>query len=144
MAQPNQITVADVRIAMDGIKDPCSCVTGAPAGLAEMGLIHGVTITAVEGGFKVALRITATEPTCPFGMMFTKEAERRLRELPGVVETDVTFDPLQDWTELDADPAYRERLDAVRRLRGLDPALLGGGRGKGEGIGRQVEPERRS
>ena len=141
MDHGKKVTIREVRSALDEIKDPCSCVTGAPAGLHEMGLVHDIAISAVSGGTKVSLRISATEPTCPFGVMFTKEAERRLLALPGVVETAVTFDPFKDWTELDASPEWRARIDAVRRERGLDPVLLGGGQGKGEGIGRTVRME---
>ena len=115
-----------VRAALDQIKDPCSCVAGAPAGLSEMGLVKQVRATGTLNGVTVEVLLIATEPTCPFATMFVGEAERRIEAIPGVVSVVVRFDAHADWSEMDASPSYRERLNAVRRRRGLDPELLSG------------------
>ena len=125
-AVPVAVDEAAVRTALDQIKDPCSCVAGAPAGLSEMGLVQQVRTTQTVAGVTVDVVLIATEPTCPFATMFVGEAVRRIEALPGVAAAQVRFDPHGDWSEMDATPSYRQRLNAIRRRRGLDPDRLSG------------------
>lgn len=111
-----------IRKALDNIKDPCSCVAGVPAGLSEMGLVPAIRIK----GSVVEIDLIATEPTCPFAMMFLEQAKAVVSALPDVKEVIVHYDACVDWTEHDADPAYRARLNAFRRQRGLAPNVLAG------------------
>ena len=120
------VTETVVRAALDEIKDPCSCVAGAPAGLSEMGLVRDVVIEVTDAGARVAVTLIATEPTCPFATMFTDHAQAAVAALAGVTEANVRFDPRGDWCELDASPDYRMRLNAMRRARGFEAGPLSG------------------
>jgi len=94
----------EIRAELNGILDPCSVVAGAPAGIDEMGLIRRLTVTDARGGVAVGVRIGVTEPGCMMGASFAIKARERLEALPGVVAADI-------------DPAYAERLAAVRASR---------------------------
>ena len=107
----------EIRAELNGILDPCSVVAGAPAGIDEMGLIRRLTVTDARGGVAVGVRIGVTEPGCMMGASFAIKARERLEALPGVVAVDVELDHAGDWDPADIDPAYAERLAAVRASR---------------------------
>jgi metal-sulfur cluster biosynthetic enzyme len=107
------MTAAEIRAELDAIVDPCSVVAGAPAGIAELGLVREVE---VRHGV-VRVRIGLTEPGCMMGASFVVQARERLARLPGVARVDVELDHAADWHPTDADPAYQERLRAVRARR---------------------------
>ena len=111
------MTPAEVCAALDGIVDPCSVVAGAPAGIAEMGLVREVAIGECVEGTTVRVRIGLTEPGCMMGASFVVKARERLAALPGVARVDVELDHAADWHPSDADPAYQERLRVVRAER---------------------------
>jgi metal-sulfur cluster biosynthetic enzyme len=111
------VTAAEVRAALDEIVDPCSVVAGAPAGLAEMGLVREVSVGESPAGAVVRVRIGLTEPGCMMGASFVVKARERLAALPGVARVDVELDHAADWHPSDADPAYQERLRSVRAER---------------------------
>src|ERR1700689_143971 len=77
---------AAVRGCLDEIADPCSMASASPMGLAEMGLVKAVTVSA-DGDVRIDLRLTS--PTCNMLGFMAEEATRRVRELPGVRSVEV-------------------------------------------------------
>jgi metal-sulfur cluster biosynthetic enzyme len=114
-AQPNE---AEVRAALNEIVDPCSAAAGAPAGLDEMGLVREVEVRSEPTGARVRVTIGLTQPLCLMGIPFMNSARERLSGLPGVAEVEVSLASGIDWTPARLAPAYRERLERVRRSRG--------------------------
>ena len=106
-----------IRAELNEILDPCSVVAGAPAGLAEMGLVRALSVTEAAGGVAIAVRIGVTEPGCMMGASFALHARRRLEALSGVVSVDVQLDHDADWEPADLDPAYAARLASVRSAK---------------------------
>ncbi|MBA2343351.1 MAG: DUF59 domain-containing protein [Thermoleophilaceae bacterium] len=106
-----------VRAELNQILDPCSVVAGASAGIEEMGLIRALSVDQAPGGVAVEVRIGVTEPGCMMGASFAIKARERLEALAGVVAVDVQLDHEADWEPSDIDPAYAERLAAVRVAR---------------------------
>ncbi|MCG8442306.1 MAG: iron-sulfur cluster assembly protein, partial [Caulobacterales bacterium] len=58
------IDEAAVRACLNTIIDPCSEAAGAPAGLADMGLIDSIEIEEAEEGARVRIALCVTHPTC--------------------------------------------------------------------------------
>ena len=58
---------ARIRAAINTIIDPCSRAAGAPAGLADMGLIRTLEVTASDTGLHVRAVIGVTEYGCLLG-----------------------------------------------------------------------------
>ncbi len=69
-----------------------------PASIVELGLVYLVTSEPVEGGHRVAVRMTLTAPACGIGPILVDDVRRKVLEVPGVVEADVelVFDPPWD------------------------------------------------
>jgi metal-sulfur cluster biosynthetic enzyme len=111
------VSEADVRAALDEVLDPCSVVAGAPAGLAEMGLVRALEISERDGGAVVRLRIGVTEPGCLMGASFAAQARVRLEQLAGIAQVEIELDHASDWMPSDMDPAYQARLGVVRAAR---------------------------
>ncbi|MDP9189293.1 MAG: iron-sulfur cluster assembly protein [Actinomycetota bacterium] len=106
-----------VRAELNEILDPCSVVAGAPAGIEQMGLVRALSLSDAEGGVAIEVRIGVTEPGCMMGASFAVKARERLEALAGVVAVDVQLDHTGDWEPADIDPAYAERLAAVRAVK---------------------------
>jgi metal-sulfur cluster biosynthetic enzyme len=115
-AQP---TEAEVRAALNEIVDPCSAAAGAPAGLEEMGLVRAVEVRSGPDGAHVRVTIGLTQPLCLMGIPFVKSARERLSGMRGVTDVDVSLASGIDWTPAQLAPAYKERLERVRRARGV-------------------------
>lgn len=66
-----------------------------PVDIVELGLVYLVTCEAVEGGHRVAVRMTLTAPACGIGPVLVEDVRRRVLEVPGVedVEVELVFDP---------------------------------------------------
>jgi metal-sulfur cluster biosynthetic enzyme len=99
--------VADV---LDSVVDPCSAVAGAPAGLADMGLVKHVDID----GSHVEVVLRLTHPTCMMGPLFVESVEQGLLALDAVESAKVTLDADYSWTEDSMSERYRKRLAAHR------------------------------
>jgi metal-sulfur cluster biosynthetic enzyme len=112
-------TESEVRAALNEIVDPCSVAAGAPAGLDDMGLVRKIWIRQGAGGAQVRVTIGLTQPMCLMGIPFMKSARERLRGMPGVEQVEVSLESGIDWTPARLRPAYRERLQRVRRTRGV-------------------------
>ncbi|NVI98878.1 DUF59 domain-containing protein [Myxococcus sp. AM009] len=108
-----------LRERIQDIPDPCSCATGVPLGIGEMGLIESVTRT--EG--QVTVRMHITSPMCMMAAYFMREIEQRLLTVEGVTEVNVEFDQELKWTPQDITPEARERL-AAKRITMLGGRLL--------------------
>jgi metal-sulfur cluster biosynthetic enzyme len=114
------IAEADVRAALNEIVDPCSRAAGAPAGLADMGLVRRIDVH--DGGSRVEVVLALTEPTCLMGFPFMRSARDRLAALPGVERVEVSLDPAFEWTPAELSPAYAARLERRRASqRALKP-----------------------
>jgi metal-sulfur cluster biosynthetic enzyme len=120
-------TETEIRAALDEIVDPCSTAAGAPAGLDEMGLVRQVEIRDGPKGADLRVTIGLTQPLCLMGIPFMKSARERLEAMPGVAEVDVSLESGLDWTPARLAPAYRGRLERVRRARGVIGAAGGSG-----------------
>jgi FeS assembly SUF system protein len=66
-----------------------------PVDIYELGLIYGVTV-APEGAVHVCM--TLTSPNCPAAQKLPADVEQKVREVPGVTDTqvEVVFDPPWD------------------------------------------------
>ncbi|HEY6003414.1 MAG TPA: putative Fe-S cluster assembly protein SufT [Anaeromyxobacter sp.] len=69
-----------------------------PASIVELGLVYVVAAEKVEGGHKVAVRMTLTAPGCGIGPVLVEDVRRAVLSVPGVVDADVeiVFDPPWD------------------------------------------------
>jgi metal-sulfur cluster biosynthetic enzyme len=74
------VTASEVRDLLNTIVDPCSVAAGAPAGLADMGLVRTVEVD----DHTVSVRIGLTEPGCMMGASFVVRARELLAAQPGV------------------------------------------------------------
>ena len=108
---------ARVWTELNTIVDPCSRAAGAPAGIAEMGLVRQLEIHHSPEGASIRVVIGVTEPGCLMGAAFINDARKLLRELPGVAEVQVSMDHAFDWTPEDMAPPYQARLDQLRQRR---------------------------
>jgi metal-sulfur cluster biosynthetic enzyme len=91
---------------LDEIKDPCSMASGVPMGLAEMGLIDTLEISA---GGEVAIRLRLTSPFCHMIGFFKVEAQRRVMGMPGVTSVTLSADNGLDWSPDRISPAAQAR-----------------------------------
>ena len=67
---------------LEGIIDPCSHSSGAPAGLMSMGLVGGIDIEDRAGDAHVKVTLYITEPGCMMGALFQMTAQQELSKLP--------------------------------------------------------------
>jgi metal-sulfur cluster biosynthetic enzyme len=102
-----------VEEAVDSVVDPCSAVAGAPAGLAEMGLVQAVDVS----GGEVSILLRVTHPSCFVAPLFLRWVEEAVAAVPGVAFVRVRLAEDTDWTPADMSPAYRSRLAERRALR---------------------------
>ncbi|WNV77095.1 iron-sulfur cluster assembly protein [Geodermatophilus sp. DSM 44513] len=109
---------AAVRAALDRVIDPCSVAAGAPAGLAELGIVREVAVTDGRDGRLVRVVLGLTDPTCMMGPSFVHSAREALLALPWVAGAEVTYDEdSTSWSPSDMAPHYRRRLSLVRSAR---------------------------
>jgi metal-sulfur cluster biosynthetic enzyme len=97
---------AAILAELDEIKDPCSMASGVPMGLAEMGLIDTLDISAA-GEVKIRLRLTS--PFCHMIGFFKTEAARRVMALPGITSVSLSADNGLDWSPERISPAAQAR-----------------------------------
>lgn len=109
-AEPGAV-VAEVRRRLDEIGDPCSVAQGTPMGLDEMGLIEAVAYDE-QGHVDIQMRLTS--PCCMMVGYFKVEAEKRVREIPGVSAVAVHADRGVSWRpEMMSADARRRRREAL-------------------------------
>lgn len=73
-----------VRDVCRGIYDP-----EIPVPIWDLGLIYGWTITDVEGGARVDVKMTLTAPNCPAAETLPAEVREGVAALDGVAEADI-------------------------------------------------------
>lgn len=73
-----------------------------PVNIVDLGLVYACEVTDVSGGKKVDVKMAMTAPGCGMGDVLKGDAERYLRQVPGVVEAtaEVVFDPPWDPTRM--------------------------------------------
>jgi FeS assembly SUF system protein len=57
-----------------------------PVNIYDLGLIYDIEVDAAR---RVHVRMTLTAPACPSAQMLPAEAERKVREVPGVADATV-------------------------------------------------------
>jgi metal-sulfur cluster biosynthetic enzyme len=85
LAEDDAVTVDQVRMTLRRVKDP-----DLNLNIIDLGLIYDVQVV----GSTVQVDMSLTSPGCPSGPEIMGDAERQLREIPGV--TDVTINLV--WT----------------------------------------------
>ena len=111
------MTEHEIQRALNRITDPCSVAAGAPAGIAELGLLSEVAVEDAPEGARVRVAIRLTDPVCMMVAAFLASAREVLGALQGVAHAEVWLDPCSDWTPDEMTPAYRARLERVRAAR---------------------------
>jgi metal-sulfur cluster biosynthetic enzyme len=106
-----------VRAVLNSVIDPCSAAAGAPAGLVEMGLVRGISLSSNPDGHDIDIILCVTEPGCVMGGSLAEEARVRLSALCGVRQVRIELDGTANWTPRDMTHEYRERLAALRSAR---------------------------
>ena len=67
-----------------------------PVNIVDLGLVYDVALEPLTGGdARVQVRMTLTAPGCGMGPMIARDAEQKLRQIPGVQEASVqiVWDP---------------------------------------------------
>jgi metal-sulfur cluster biosynthetic enzyme len=108
-----------IRAAINTIIDPCSRAAGAPAGLADLGLIRALDVTQKDAGLHIRVVIGVTEYGCLLGPAFATEVDRVIRALPGISNVSVELDDAFDWVPEDMSLRYQAEL-ATRRQVGRE------------------------
>ena len=69
-----------------------------PVNIVDLGLIYACSLTPVDSGHRVELKMTLTAPGCAMADVIKAEVERKLAQIPGVSEVSVAvvFDPPWD------------------------------------------------
>ncbi len=105
---------AEVRVAINDIKDPCSVAAAVPTGLNDMGLVEKIDI-ADDG--HVSVELTVTAPHCMYVGHFILYVTEHVEKLPWVNGVDVSFDHLLAWDESRMAEHARELMHAKHRKR---------------------------
>ncbi len=97
-ATPGTITPDEVRMVLRRVKDP-----ELNLNIIDLGLVYDIRVD----GTIVSIDMTLTSPGCPSGPEIMGEAERQVREMPGV--TDVTMNLIWTpfWTPERIEPRVR-------------------------------------
>jgi metal-sulfur cluster biosynthetic enzyme len=109
---------------LEGIIDPCSAASGAPAGLVSMGLVGPITVQRDSEGTSVQVTLYITEPGCLMGTLFQLTAQRELAKIPGVHRVDVRMDYAHVWGPEQMSLEYRQRLAKARACRAAQMAAF--------------------
>jgi metal-sulfur cluster biosynthetic enzyme len=107
----------EISARLEGIVDPRSVASGAPAGLVSMGLVREVCVEERSEGAHVRVTLCITEPGCLMGALFKLTAERELAGLADVAEVEVEVDHGHVWGPEQMTDGYRRRLAEVRAQR---------------------------
>ncbi len=108
MPSSPQVVKDQVWAALRGVYDP-----EIPVNVVELGLVYNNDVFPIpEGGYKVEVKMTLTAPGCGMGNVLKEDAERRIRDIPGVKSTRV---------EMVVDPPWNASMmsEAARLQLGL-------------------------
>jgi metal-sulfur cluster biosynthetic enzyme len=90
-----------VKLALRRVKDP-----DLQLNIVDLGLVYGIAVD----GTTVKIDMTLTSPACPSGPELTTNAEREIRELPGVEKVEVNLVWMPFWTPEKMEPRVRAYL----------------------------------
>ena len=96
------------------IHDPCGLAHGHAIGLADMGLIRALDAEETVDGWRIALTLRLTAPTCLYYFYFERELRARLEGVDGVAHVDIHWDQVCDWTPEAMAPSARAQLQEAR------------------------------
>lgn len=85
-----------------------------PVNIVDLGLVYDVALEALEGGdARVQVKLTLTAPGCGMGPMIARDAEHKLKQVPGVQDAAV---------QLVWDPPWHQSMITTegRRALGLE------------------------
>ena len=113
----------EIAQVLDEIMDPCSVAASVPMGLAEMGVVKSVDVSA-DGHVDVELRLTS--PFCEMVAYMRTETLGKVGAMPGVTGVTVRHDSGLDWDHdmiaPEAQARRQRRLRALRDLPKVGPA----------------------
>jgi metal-sulfur cluster biosynthetic enzyme len=104
---------AQVKVALEGVVDPCSVASGAPLSVLDMGLVLG---WEVDENDDLVVRIDTTSPGCLMAAHIVADGERRLRQITGLRSATVVVQPSGEWTSERITGHGHEVLRARRTL----------------------------
>jgi metal-sulfur cluster biosynthetic enzyme len=90
-----------VKLALRRVKDP-----EINLNIVDLGLVYGVAVH----GRDVSVDMSLTSPGCPSGPEIMADAERELRDLPGVGDVQVNLVWSPPWTPERIEPRVRAYL----------------------------------
>ncbi|HYW03646.1 MAG TPA: metal-sulfur cluster assembly factor [Gammaproteobacteria bacterium] len=98
--------------ALDGVRDACMVAAGLDLSVRELGLVRDVECS--DDG-QVRIRITFTEPGCPFTHHMLHHIHEAVERVPGIagVRVQPVWDP--PWTEDWMSETARRQFRAARR-----------------------------
>ena len=71
---------------------PCGLAYGHAIGVAAMGLIRALDAEETADGWRIALTVRRTAPTCLYDFYFERELRARLERVGGVAHVDIHWD----------------------------------------------------
>jgi metal-sulfur cluster biosynthetic enzyme len=90
-----------VKLALRRVKDP-----DLQLNIVDLGLVYGIAVD----GTTVRVDMTLTSPACPSGPELMTNAEREIKELPGVEKVEVNLVWMPFWTPEKMEPRVRAYL----------------------------------
>jgi metal-sulfur cluster biosynthetic enzyme len=90
-----------VKLALRRVKDP-----DLQLNIVDLGLVYGIAVD----GTTVKVDMTLTSPACPSGPELMTNAEREIKELPGVEKVEVNLVWMPFWTPEKMEPRVRAYL----------------------------------
>ena len=102
-ASPSEdsVTSDQVRMVLRRVKDP-----ELNLNIVDLGLVYDVAVT----GSTVNVDMSLTSPGCPSGPEIMGEAERQIREMPGVTEATINLVWTPFWSPDRIEPRVRAYL----------------------------------
>lgn len=109
---------------LDRVYDRCSCYTGDPVSVVEMGMVEDLDIDPDAGTVEVTLLVTS--PMCTFFLDMSDEIKDRVANLPEIETVSVVQDTSgQVWTQQrmseEARTRRRERMVERMESAGITP-----------------------
>jgi metal-sulfur cluster biosynthetic enzyme len=100
-AAPAIVSEDQVKLALRRVKDP-----DLQLNIIDLGLVYGIAVD----GTTVKVDMTLTSPACPSGPELMTNAEREVKELPGVQKVEVNLVWMPFWTPEKMEPRVRAYL----------------------------------
>jgi metal-sulfur cluster biosynthetic enzyme len=100
-ATPAIVSEDQVKLALRRVKDP-----DLQLNIIDLGLVYGIAVD----GTTVKVDMTLTSPACPSGPELMTNAEREVKELPGVQKVEVNLVWMPFWTPEKMEPRVRAYL----------------------------------